>query len=1157
MIFLRTVLYFSIVCAALAQPAPLTITTQSLPFGSVGIPYSAGLKAAGGSGAYTWSIVQGALPPGLTLDAASGSISGTPTADGAYSVVFKVTDRQTQQSGTKGFGIGIAQITNASPLPGALVGTFYSLTFNATDAPGPFAWSISAGQLPAGLTLDQSKGVLSGTPTTPGTYNFNVTAFSDRAGAGATKGFALAVSATLAITTDSPLAAGNVGTSYAVILSATGGAPPYSFSVIASPFGQSQVPPGLVLNPNGILSGTPTVAGTFSFNALVTDSQGTQASKLFTLTITPALTFAPSSPLPDGVVGQSYSQSIQASGGSAPYTFSLFGQTLPPPGLTFSSSGVISGTPSAAGTFNFTVQVTDAEKVTATAQLQISIANAAPLLRISPLSLQFLGERAPPQVVTITSNSATPVNFAVQIDGGSANTPAPSWLSVTPLGGATPGMLTVRVNALGLAAGAYAARILISVPRNAGQAPIAVSVTLTLATAPPHLNVSPGGTTVLRFAGHVQTPAILEQAIAVSHSGGVGPVGFIATLLGHSSWITDITPGGGQTAANSIVLVRVRVNTQGLQVGSYRDTIRISSLADSADVPVSLFVSDAGPLLAVNVTGLLFEARQGAGSATPKQVEVLDLGDPGTTVHWTASLADSVDWLSLGSTSGTASPNNPGTLTLAPTASAANLAPGGHYALVQISDPQALNSPQYVVAVLDIADAGAAPVPEPAPAGLFFAGPGSQAVRVFTSSASPVAFQAATDGSSWLSLNAATGATSTQSPGQIVVSVNVAGLTPGIYTGGVNIAIGAAVRTVNVTLVVPPPARSAAMPEASQASGCTPTRLALTNIGFPNSFATPAGWPATLIVQVNDDCGGPVLAGSVFADFSNGDPTLSLASDAQSGVYSATWQPGRVTSSMTVTARAIAGALQPATAELIGSVVDNQSHPPVLALNGTLNNLYPSIGAPLAPGAIAQVFGSDLASLTSSPGVVPLVSAFNGTEMLVGPLDAPLYFLSGPQINVQIPAELTPNRQYVVLVKANGARTLPQMIDVVPFQPGVAAFANGGIIAQHTDFSLVEVIHPARTGEVLTIYLVGMGPTNPSVRSGAPAPGSAPLAVVSAQPSVTVDGNPSEIFFAGLTPGAVGLYQINFRVPAARSGSVDLVVTQNGIAANPTKLPVQ
>ena len=113
------------------------------------------------------------------------------------------------------------------------------------------------------------------------------------------------------------------------------------------------------------------------------------------------------------------------------------------------------------------------------------------------------------------------------------------------------------------------------------------------------------------------------------------------------------------------------------------------------------------------------------------------------------------------------------------------------------------------------------------------------------------------------------------------------------------------------------------------------------------------------------------------------------------------------------------------------------------------------------------------------------------------------------------------------------------------------------MIAQHSDFSLVNSDHPAKPGEYLVMYLAGMGQTSPAVPSGQPSPTTEPLARVMMQPTVTVDGQNAAIIYAGLTPGAAGLYQINFQVPSsAHSGDLNMVVTQNGQAANMTMLPV-
>ncbi len=178
-----------------------------------------------------------------------------------------------------------------------------------------------------------------------------------------------------------------------------------------------------------------------------------------------------------------------------------------------------------------------------------------------------------------------------------------------------------------------------------------------------------------------------------------------------------------------------------------------------------------------------------------------------------------------------------------------------------------------------------------------------------------------------------------------------------------------------------------------------------------------------------------------------------------------------------------------------------------------------------------------------------------------------MYSLSSGQINIQIPFEATANRQIPIVLSVNNALTLPQMLNVVAATPGVLS-ANDGptppsvqngahIIAQHSaNGTLVTSSSPAKPGEYLVMYLVGMGATKPAIASGVETP-TAPLSYVTQQPTVTVGSQPSTVLFAGLTPGFVGLYQIDFQVPSgSASGELQVTVTQNGVAANPTLLPV-
>jgi uncharacterized protein (TIGR03437 family) len=1177
------------------------ISPSSAPNATVGDYYNLQLTETGvpEDEQIAWGISSGSLPPGLTLNTDSTTptttISGTPTTVGNYTFTVEAEfNNSNMQCSTQTYTIEVNQfaITNTSPLPAATVGTAYSEQLQTANAEGTVNWYINCppnancnpgGPLPAaGLTLNGTTGLISGTPTSPGTYTFTVQAeYNDSATFTATKQLSLTVASAAPVCmptmtpASGPLPPGDINVGYTPVQFMVSGCPgPFTITANATPIQPYPLPNGFSLN-NATLSGTPGQTGTFSFSITATSPSGpnqTSVTNNYTLVINPLPTITTASPLPSAPIGALYSQQIAATGGSPGPSGYVFSMNNNPPGITISRSGLLSGTPTQTGTFSFNIGVEDSLGGETTSPFQVSFVSGTPQVEVAPLSLTFNApfQGTPPATQAIGVTPATgaqpPVNFTVLIDNGQSNNAAPAWISVNPTSATAPAGLVVSVNQGTLAAGSYPARIRVL---DSNKLPTNVSVTLNVTSAAPQLTVSPS---MLRFSALAATPGILVQDLLVSNA-GAGTLTFNASVTGGSSWISAITPNSGQTTLAAPVPVQVQVNTSGLAVGSYHDTIQLTSAGGTVNVSISVFVAATGPVLSVSPTGVFFDARQNGGSSATCTIEILNIGAPASTVNWTASLLSGSNWLNLVSTSGTATPTSPGTLALALLPNATQLPVGPYYALIKITDPSSLNSPQFVIAVLNIEPDSVAPSPDASPGGLFFttpvggSAPPAQQVVINTSSASPIPFQVSattTNLGTWLRATPLSGTASGQTAPNVSVSVDPTGLAAGIYTGNVSFSIGQSLESVNVTFVVQPAGSSNSArlrPEAS----CTASKLAITENGLVNNFAVPAGWPATLIVQLNDDCGSPVADASVAASFSNGDAPLALVGDSL-GNYSATWQPGDVTSEMVVTVNAASGNLQPAVAKLYGGIAPNQTPPPTIAPGGTLNNLNPVLGAALSPGVIAQVYGSGLAASAVNTGILPLPTLFNNTFAQVGAYQAPLYFLSSGQLNVEIPAELNASQQVPILLSVNNALTLPVTLDIVPSAPGVLSYFDGPtppslqngahILAQHLNGSLVNSASPAKPSEYLVMYLVGLGATDPSVPSGMPAP-SNPLSNVTLPPTVTVDSLPSKVPFAGLSPGFVALYQINFQVPADASSGEDVVtVTQNGIAANSTLLPV-
>ena len=1180
--------------SASLQAAQITVTSTSLPGGLVGQAYMTQLTASGGTAPYSWfmgslSGNQTGLPPGLAYNSA-GAITGTPTTAGTYTFPMTATDGSDDNPGSANLQIIIAPMAITTTfLPAATTGTPYYAPLQINGGVGTITWSIQCDdcgakpgvkgaikplhgqQLPAGLALS-ANGVISGTPTTAGLSQFTVLAFDQDENEASQ---ALEINVVACTPTISPvsLPQGEVNAVYhQVSFTASGCTGPFTFTAQSvSPFNSNSLPPGLALSSAGALAGTPTTAGTFNFELDVTDPNQNETQYPYTITINPQPTITTQSPLPSGPVGVAYSQQIAATGGIPPYVFHI---NADPPGISLTPSGVLNGTPTKAGTFTFNMGVSDSLGTETVSPFQVTFTTIVSQNQVTPLSLTFSaslnGNPPPTQAISIVpaTGATPPVTYSVVVNGGQSGTAAPSWLTVNPTDGSVPAGLVVSVDQGTMAAGSYPATI--QVLDSNGLA-TDVSVTLNITSDPQQLNVAPAS---LSFAARSTTPGNLIEQLVVSNS-GAGSLSFAASSLNNSSWISGITASANTTTRNAPVFVQVQVNTNGLSVGAYNDVILVSSSAGNTQIPISLFVASGGPVLGVNATGVLFQAVDGGGSTATQTVNILNLGDPSSTVNWNATLASGSNWLSLVSPSGTATSTAPGALTLELAPNATQLTAGPYYASVQIADSNSLNSPQYVTAVLNLQPSTAAPAPYLAPGGLFFtatvggSAPPSQQIQINTSSASAVNFTAAasTFGTgNWL-VTPVAGPVSGQASSSISISVDPTGLAAGIYSGEVNVSIGALLQSVNVTFVVQPASSSGSVSQFKpKAAGCAASKLAITETGLANNFSVPAGWPATLIVQLNDDCASPVATGNVVASFSNGDAPLNLAGDTL-GNYSVTWQPGSINANMVVTLNATAGSLQPATAKLYGGIAPNQTPPPTLAPGGTLNNLNPVVGAPLSPGTIAQVYGSGLAPAAASTGPAPLPTNFNNTYALVGPMKAPLYSLSSGQINILIPFEATANQQIPIVLSVNNALTLPQMLNVVAATPGVLSADDGPtppsvqngahIIAQHSaDGSLVTSTSPAKPGEYLVMYLVGMGATNPSVTSGFQTP-TAPLSYVTESPTVTVGSQPSTVLFAGLTPGFVGLYQIDFQVPSgASSGELQVTVTQNGVAANPTLLPV-
>jgi uncharacterized protein (TIGR03437 family) len=955
-------------------------------------------------------------------------------------------------------------------------------------------------------------------------------------------------------------------------LAAAGGTPPYTWTLAGG-----SLPAGLGLASTGTISGTPTKPGASAFSVKVTDSAGLSAVQTLSLAVAALpVTITTPSPLPSGMATVQYPlQILSASGGYAPYTFALSDNPLPA-GLTLTSGGAISGIPTTAGTSRFTVRATDSTGLTGFATFSITVRPFAADLITSAGSLSFslaagVATLPPGETVTVQSTEVTTV-----LSWSTAITPAVNWLSVSS-GGTTPGAFTVALTstASSLAASTtpYQTTIVVAclVPSPCAGNSQSITVSLLVSTVPPLLTAL---TDLLSFTTSSTNPQTTVQAVVLENLGG-GMVTFTSITCGQP-WCSVTLPPGS-VAGGATAYIDIAANPSGLSPGYYYTEVTIVSSTGTITVPVTFYIA-SNPSLSLTPSGVQLTMPTGGVAANPDnsfQVSVSGGASATSPVAYTAAVLPGAPWLNLATTSGSATGQASRSVNYSiNAAAAAALGPQAYYGTIRVTSSGASDSPQDFQVVLNVTAANAPQTPVPAPAGLTFifnaARLPPQTVQVFVSSAAAVPYQASAStasGGSWLTVSPATGTTSAAAPAQSSISVVAAGLAVGVYHGSVSYSLGAsAVAAVNVTLVVE--TATGGLPIGNQpgqfvpdaVAGCTPSVLLPTQTALVSDFSAPAAWPTPLEVQLNNNCANPVTSGQVVATFSNGDPPLALnLVDSTSGQYSATWTPRTTGSQVVVTATATApGFAAAATVQISGAVAPNVA--PILNQNGTLNAfaIAAEPGIPIAPGTIVQIYGSGLAGQTIAGSTLPLLTSLGGTSVIIGGIEAPLYFVSPGQINAQVPFELTAGQPYEVIVSANGALTTPQTIQSATVSPGIAEYASGYAIAQHVaDSSLITDASPAMPGEYVVVYLAGMGPTTVPVASGAVSPTS-PLAKTTDAPTITLNGEAvTVIAFSGLTPTLAGLYQIDLQVPAdAPNGDLTLVVNQPGFPGTPVILPV-
>jgi PKD repeat protein len=409
----------------IGPPVPAITSARTLT-GKVGVAVSFQVVATNGATAYAAAN----LPPGLSISATSGAITGKPTAAATYVATLYATN--SAGTGTNTLTITVlplAPVISGTLTAAATVGVPFSYQIAAAYAPA----SYGASGLPTGLAVNTATGLISGTPTAPGTAAVTITAVNVSGTASKTLTITVVNPPTVQITS-SATAAGPAGSPFTYQI--TGSNSPTSF-------GASGLPTGLSVNAtSGAITGTPTVQGTTTATITATNASGTGSAPL-TITIGPPPPVITSIKTATGKVGIALTYQIVATNGATAY-----GATNLPPGLSVSAtSGAITGKPTAAGTFPVTLAATNAVGPS-TAILTITVLPLAPTLS-GPFTAS--GSVGSPFSYQITASSNPTTYTATGLPPGLAVDPAAGLISGTPTAAGTYAVTISATNASGTA----------------------------------------------------------------------------------------------------------------------------------------------------------------------------------------------------------------------------------------------------------------------------------------------------------------------------------------------------------------------------------------------------------------------------------------------------------------------------------------------------------------------------------------------------------------------------------------------------------------------------------------------------------------------------------------------------------------------------------
>jgi uncharacterized protein (TIGR03437 family) len=786
-------------------------------------------------------------------------------------------------------------------------------------------------------------------------------------------------------------------------------------------------------------------------------------------------------------------------------------------------------------------------------------------LQAAPSSVSFSASSGGTPVsapITVTG-SLTGLDFAVSVD------PTAPWLTVDASAASTPRILSVMADPTNLAPGSYTAALTIT-PASATPARLTIPVTFQIGNAQPPKLASEQPNLSFAFP---KAAAPASQSVSILNAGG-GSINFTVDVSGGAAAAISFSTSSGEVSPGKPVTFSITANPAGLTPGTYSATLRVQGSSGGVAtpgspllIPVVITISSLDQVLRLTQSGLSFTAVAQGGVIPPQRFGVVNIGSG--VLNWTAStstLSGGSNWLKIDTAAG-ASSANAASPQITVSIDAAALPPGIYYGLVKVTSPTAANSPQVVTIFLEVLAAGSDPGAMVQPPELVFnippgVTPGSQSVSVYNIGAVGKTFVVGRPPGFGVLVLPHEGALDPSAPSPIVIQPT--GTFPaGTYTQVLDFQFSdGRVQSVRLTVITGSSATvtSSVGRQARDASACTPTRLVPALITLGASFSVSAGWPVALSVKVSDDCSNPQVAGSVTASFSNGDPPLALE-PLNDGTWQGTWASGRVLGDVIVRLDAADPKQGISGSREVDGSLSSDKDPPTFMQGSIGNAALPVPYQPVAPGAFVSIFGTKLADGFEAAQSLPLPNTLGNTQVFVAGEPAPLDFVTDGQINLLVPYDVNGTAPQQIFIQRGQTYSLPVTVDMAAAQPAIFLSGGHGIVvgvrSDGTQF-LVSSSNPAHSGDTLVIYCSGLGATDQNIVAGSQTPLDR-LSNTRVPVAATIGGKNASILFAGLTPGASGLYQVNAVVPPGviPGDEVPIVLTVAGQSSSSALISVR